>query len=806
MKSVITNSVVKKLCHTCGPLLTIVAILQLSLWPIENAKAACTGADMDQARNECAAMADKGYMFSEQQCRCVNTEQKEGMRDSFLKCKDMPAGEARQKCIDDNANSSAGLTDTGAGGWSEALGDIQGGITGIATTMALFNFLGSKDTRPGCTSRMLFSATAIVAFAAEVYSYFFLEKKLHDLRKQYADYVNNVTSAGTGSGSTAGGAASTGGLEAQTEAALKSKSPYDAQILAFDYLKKEQETIADVASTKKITYIIAAVGFGAAMVMAIAEAVVPTMIKCTLTNSTPELITWSNFDGQNITLDPLEIYLYLKSMGETDGSGTLRDQMAAVTELQLLLAGHNRSLSLDTYHKLDLLEDDFHSMQVPQDQLVKIFQLIKSTLIAEAVANVLEGKANRDAFILQTEGDTGVEDKSLFISLVTGVGAAAVMAFSPKFRTWMSSSPGVAIMSGVSMGLNIALAAIAAAEEENAKKNAEIAQKIRDQFISSIAAYCPNGRENLSEPNCYCYMDDGKKNPNRTNSDTCKALWQKNDHNLFKDIKSVAIGTGNENPIGCLTINRQFDADCKCKKFIDSKSGKNACYNVPMGATSLGSMGAGLGLGSTISDLNSLANGNFNKGTVNQNELNQRAARTRNVGNQLLKKLNDDRAKNKLPLVDLSPKGVANFINNNAPKEILDGTAKSKLSPDTLSNQERPVSDALKDAIAKTGLNNKYEFVGGGGGKKVAEEKKGFNFELDNGGSNASGDARVMDGFMDKKFNFKDNDIVKNGDASIWQVISNRYTKSALPRLFATDAEMKAMNAESDNPPDQPAQ
>jgi len=786
-----------------------VAMLQLTFWPVESAKAACSGADVDKARSECAAMADKGYTFSDQQCRCVNTVQKEGMRDAFLVCKDMPEGAARQKCLQDNASNSAGLTDTGAGGWAEALGDIQGGITGIATAMALFNFLGSKDTRPGCTSRMIFSATAIVAFAAEVYSYFFLEKKLHDLRKQYADYVNAAVSGGSGSGSSSGATPGTGGLEASTAAALQSKSPYDAQVLAFDYLKKEQEIIADVAATKKITYIIAAVGFGAAMVMAIAEAAVPTMIKCTLNMVSPEIITWFNFDAQKkVTLDPLETYLFVKTMGADNGPTNLRDQMAAVAELQLLLSGHNRSLSLEAYQKLGTLEEDFQSMQVSEDQAVKIFSLIKSTLMAEAMADssVLNGEANRDGFVLQTKGDSSVEDKSMFISLITGVGAAAVMGFSDTFRTWMSSSPGVAIMSGVSMALNIALAAIAAAEEENAKKNAETAQKIKDQFVSSVAAYCPNGRENLAEPNCYCYTDDGKKNPNRTNSATCKNLWQKNDNNLFKDIKSVAIGTGNENPIGCLTVNRQFDAECKCKKFIDSKSGKNACYSVPMGTNSLGSMGAGLGLGSTINDLNSLANGNFNKGSVNQNELNQRAARTKNFGNQMLKKLNDDRAKNKLPLIDLSPKGVANFIRNNAPKEILNGTAQSKLSPDNLSNQERPVGEALKDAIAKTGMDKKYEYVGGGGGKKAAEDKKGFNFEMDNAGANASGEARIMDGFMDKKFNFKDNDIVKNGDASIWQVISTRYTKSALPRLFATDAEMKAIEAANDNSaPTEPA-
>ncbi|MEK6623890.1 MAG: hypothetical protein AABY86_02915, partial [Bdellovibrionota bacterium] len=591
--------------------------------------------------------------------------------------------------------------------------------------------------------------------------------------------------------------------EASTEAALQSHSAYDAQVLAFDYLKKEQEIIADIASTKKTTYIIASVGFGAAMIMAIAEGIVPTMIKCTLSSTRPELITWLNFDQhKNITLDPLETYLYAKNLVISNNPLSLKDQMASVAELKLLLGGHNRSLSLAAYQQLDAFEDDFSSLQLPEDQNVVIFQTIKSNILADAMAggdSVLKPKDDSNDTL-----STGTKDflsSDLFISIVSGVGAAAAMlAFGPEFRAAMTSSYGVAIISGISMGLNIALAAIAAAEQKNAEDNAKTVQRIRDMFVSSMASFCPGGRENLAEPSCYCYTDDGKKNPNRTNSATCQALWKKNDTNYFVDTKSTAFGRGGE-VIGCLTVNRQFDAECKCKKFIDKKSGKNACYNVPFSAASLGGMGVGLGLGNTINDLNSLSNGNFNKGSVNQNDLNSRAARTKNLGNQLLKKLNDDRAKNKLPLIDLSPKGATNFLKQNVPKEFLDGTVKSKLSPDALGGQDRPDSDALKNALAKTGMDKKYEYVGGGGGKKAVEEKKGFNFEMDNAGASASGEAKVMDGFMDKKFNFKDNDIVNNGGASIWQVISNRYTKSALPRLFATDAEMKAMNAEADGPP-----
>ena len=54
-----------------------------------------------------------------------------------------------------------------------------------------------------------------------------------------------------------------------------------------------------------------------------------------------------------------------------------------------------------------------------------------------------------------------------------------------------------------------------------------------------------------------------------------------------------------------------------------------------------------------------------------------------------------------------------------------------------------------------------------------------MNFDF--GGSNSGNKSK---NFMNKKYKYDKDDIVKNGGASIWKVITNRYNNSAYPKLF----------------------
>ncbi len=89
--------------------------------------------------------------------------------------------------------------------------------------------------------------------------------------------------------------------------------------------------------------------------------------------------------------------------------------------------------------------------------------------------------------------------------------------------------------------------------------------------------------------------------------------------------------------------------------------------------------------------------------------------------------------------------------------------------------------DLLKTAEKKSGI----DMVGSGkglGNKKAEGKELNFNFAGDQSGAAAP----VAQDFPEaqKNYNYKNSDISKNSDSSIFEIISNRYIQSGLKRLF----------------------
>jgi hypothetical protein len=87
---------------------------------------------------------------------------------------------------------------------------------------------------------------------------------------------------------------------------------------------------------------------------------------------------------------------------------------------------------------------------------------------------------------------------------------------------------------------------------------------------------------------------------------------------------------------------------------------------------------------------------------------------------------------------------------------------------------------ALRKAAKKVGLRSIYS----SGRKHRRRGKKESDFDFSLGNSRAGRKGINTSGFMEKKYKYKQGDIVKNSGASIFQIISNRYQQSALERLF----------------------
>lgn len=358
---------------------------------------------------------------------------------------------------------------------------------------------------------------------------------------------------------------------------------------------------------------------------------------------------------------------------------------------------------------------------------------------------------------------------------------------SQKFGSALASPEGVAVVSAIG-GLNAyTLYDAASTQIDDSERNIKKIETLMQTFTDSWASYCPNGRNDLKEPACYCYLDSGKKNTNRSNSQTCQQLWATNDAKvtaIASDYKGAS--TAND-PTGCLTTSGQFDESCKCKKFVDSK-GNNACQKVS-GSVAINDSGfastyfKNSGAGKLIDTANQLAQGNIGLSNLNGNSLARFNSRQLDMKHNLIDQMAGQlKAKNRLKYE--SDSDVLKGQNAIFSKKDLD-KAKAMTSSNlaSLSPSTNPTLEKNVKAIQqKAGL----ELTGTGKGTGKKEENKNMNFNFnDPTSANNNGSNNVE--FAEKNYKYKNSDISKDNGATIFEIISNRYLESGINKLFKDD-------------------
>lgn len=392
----------------------------------------------------------------------------------------------------------------------------------------------------------------------------------------------------------------------------------------------------------------------------------------------------------------------------------------------------------------------------------------------EAVAGAAAGAA-QNAVI--KEGTTAAVD-------------AAAPGLSEKIGNFLSSPPGIMAVSAIGTANSMILYKAAALQEEEAEENIKKIERVMATLRDTFSNFCPNGRERLEEPNCYCFLEGGKQNPNRSNSKICQDLFNKNKYFLNSTPGVYKALTAKIDPVGCVAVNGQFDEGCKCKKLVDNK-GNNAC----MKSVGLNVSGNGLGAAfvsasgfdKVMSNLASTASGNSNIGNINDRLLGLAIAKQGDLSNALFDKLASDPNKKMFPKLD------SNEDINKLQKALFSNTDMNKLgstlggspldvNPGSLSGEKAKL---IQDIKKKVGIDS----YGSGKGSQKGSDKNasGMNFNfLDSGSASNSGSGQVQDfgGANDQKYKYKNSDIVTDEGASLFEIISNRYIQSGLRRLF----------------------
>lgn len=360
-------------------------------------------------------------------------------------------------------------------------------------------------------------------------------------------------------------------------------------------------------------------------------------------------------------------------------------------------------------------------------------------------------------------------------------GTTSVSGGTKGLGAMMGSPAGVAIVAGIGAALSGYMWKVSADQEKQSEENAERVQEMIDQFMASMAGFCPEGRDNMQNARCYCYNPDGSKNSNRTRSETCQALWAEDDQNFYvagKDYGALKKVTST----GCMTVNGKYDQECACKK-LKNNQGENACMKVPATGASIKGIDTALSTAAIGKDVNGINQGEFSAADLNAANLEKLAARANLAKKKILDAANKDLKSKK--------KGQIPELNNKFVESVLRATPKSyrdqmlaNYAPLDLT-KSRPSDSNFEKALqqALDSGNLKDATIQGGKGIHSGSKKALGGFNLGDGGSSGS----KVEKFMDKEYKMKDSDIVNRDDVPIWTIISNRYTISGLKRLFNND-------------------
>ena len=369
----------------------------------------------------------------------------------------------------------------------------------------------------------------------------------------------------------------------------------------------------------------------------------------------------------------------------------------------------------------------------------------------------------------------------------------------------VGTSLGIAVTSGIMLMMSKRLIAAAKDQKKDAERNIEKIDKTIASFRNYIGGFCPNGREDITNERCFCYTQEGKKNPERTNSDTCKNLYEQDEKSLHVEPTDYSISK-KDPPEGCLTINGKFDPECRCLKMKHTVSGQDACYRTPSKNISFDGFSgpaAALEAPKVNESLGEFTRGtNHALGKISENGLKANARRNSKINRDLLRKLNR-KNKKRARMIGDSQKLAKKILNS--PSLKLNKLAPAKLSKNTLPNQSLSSNRATlartnsetddKKSGSKPSATLSSESLKGGKGLASLNNSKGTGaaggstyFQNESGihsGEYQYEDDASEDASMDAAwFDFNNDPTISDKMLSLWEVITKRYIKSGYRRLL----------------------
>ncbi|MBC7428191.1 MAG: hypothetical protein H7336_06240 [Bacteriovorax sp.] len=203
--------------------------------------------DANMAAQRAACAKNTAMEWSSKLNRCIGKQAAVDARNEAIACNTLTDISAREKCQLKIAEKSTGLSsDTNSlnqGNLGKSA--IMNGVGSAYALLGMINGLGSKKKESKCTSKKIYGYTALAGTATDIWLKIRASKKMKELNNKYKLESTN--------------------------------SPYESQVRALQYLKEEQQTVADIASAEKKRNMLLIAGYGAATAMAIYEWATPQL-------------------------------------------------------------------------------------------------------------------------------------------------------------------------------------------------------------------------------------------------------------------------------------------------------------------------------------------------------------------------------------------------------------------------------------------------------------------------------------------------------------------------------------------------
>ena len=478
---------------------------------------------------------------------------------------------------------------------------------------------------------------------------------------------------------------------------------------------------------------------------------------------------WQWKDGQCVQVDEQVNYNNFKVLDQAKKNlkyaQTMSDFMQLVAEIE--------SIEYENYSKTDYLDPTANEelKNIPLPTIAS--QLMAQMFISNAYSQVpfdgsLQGSSSStggDEAVLNTMGNnvlTGNNGVTAKTAEATMKAKWANAIYKPVTRIAING------LLGTWMGIMSShMIKQQKVSEARAKKLREMKEEFN--FQAGLMNCSEADRKSTAKPYCYCYTSDNQRNPARATSSICNKLWGTNSGTVASNGETAS------QTKTCVDRDYGMDPSCSCKNRRTS-DGKNACLKAGEGFNMTGiNPGTFKMLNVGTSPANDLFNGNASAGSLDTPGLANNAMR--------IKKAADDMAKKTAPEAVKAAKDLEKGLLAATAGMSMGGIGGSNSSSPSLAGMTpaqatKALEDELKDSTPE--VNKAAGYNGTVSPSSPAEPQLEFGMTDD---QLATQELEVAEA-MKQDLDYGDNDINKGSKTNIFEVLSNRYQRSGMRRLF----------------------